>query len=264
MFKRKGMLKTLIALSLTSMLFVGCSSKPIEPVRLSTPEETVENFNKYNSESNVGEMVKLYSDVYVDSTGYDMGTIQKVLEKSRKSAKVTSSKLIKIEDYNENIKKATIEITSVANDEEKVENYDYALIKDENGWSISPDGIIECKNYDIPEPEKDTLSLSLSKDIKLFEGGMIRVNVYNNSKNVYSFGKENNNCEIIVDTTSGQYVTTMEQPTMLDKKVNSYFMARITDLEGEINKITVTNIYEVDKDENILDETKKDIIVYEK
>ena len=51
---------------------------------------------------------------------------------------------------------------------------------------------------------------------------------------------------------------------MLDKKVNSYFLARITELDGEINKVTVTNIYELDKDENIIEDSKKDIIAYQK
>ena len=265
MFKGKRFLKILLVAGLVSLSLVGCGAKAeVEPVRLGTPEELVETFIKDNEEKNVSEMVKLYSDVYVDSTGYDLSTIEKILEKSKKEYEIVNSELVSMEDYSDTIKRATIKITSKANDEETTTDYEYALIKEEDGWAISPDGIIACENFDIPMYNKGELTLNLAENIKLFEGGILRVKVYNDSKNKFMFGSEANKCEIIVETSTGKYVTTMDEPTMLDKKVNSYFLARITELDGEINKVTVTNIYELDKDENIIEDSKKDIIAYQK
>lgn len=265
MFKGKSFFKILLVAGLATSVLVGCGSKAqVEPLRLETPEAVIDTFIKDNQEHNISEMVKLYSDVYVDSTGYDLPTIEKILEKSKKEYEIVNSELVSMEDYSDTIKKATIKITSKANDEETTENYDYAVIKEEDGWAISPDGIIACENYDIPMYTKDELTLNLAKNIKLFEGGILRVKVYNDSKNQFMFGSENNKCEIIVETSTGKYLTTMDEPTKLDKGVNSYFLARITDLDGEINKVTVTNIYELDKDENIIEDSKKDIIVYQK
>ena len=56
----------------------------------------------------------------------------------------------------------------------------------------------------------------------------------------------------------------MDEPTKLDKKVNSYFLARITELDGEINKVTVTNVYDLDKDGNVIEDSKKDVVAYQK
>lgn len=265
MFKSKGFLKILLVAGIASSVLVGCGAKTeVEPLRLGTPEEVIDTFIKDNEQNNVSEMAKLYADVYVDSTGYDLSTIEKILEKSRKEYEIVSSELVGMEDYNDTIKKGTIKITSKTNNEETTNNYEYAIIKEEEGWAISPDGIIACENYDIPMYNKGELTLNLAKNIKLFEGGILRVKVYNDSKNQFMFGSENNKCEIIVETTTGKYVTTMDEPTKLDKKVNSYFLARITELDGEINKVTVTNIYELDKDENIIEDSKRDIVAYEK
>lgn len=265
MFKSKGFFKILLVAGIASSVLVGCGTKAnVEPIRLGTPEEVVDTFIKDNQENNVSEMAKLYADVYVDSTGYDLSTIEKILEKSRKEYEIINSELVSMEDYSDTIKKATIKITSKSNDEETSNNYDYALIKEDDGWAISPDGIIACENYDIPMYDKGELTLNLAKNIKLFEGGILRVKVYNDSKNQFMFGSENNKCEIIVETSTGKYVTTMDEPTQLDKKVNSYFLARITDLDGEINKVTVTNIYTLDKDGNIIEDSKKDFVAYQK
>lgn len=265
MFKSKGFLKILLVAGIASSVLVGCVAKTeVEPLRLGTPEELVDTFIKDNQEDNVSELAKLYADVYVDSTGYDLATIEKILEKSRKETKIISSELVSMEDYSDTIKRATIKITSKANDEETTNNYDYALIKEEEGWAISPDGIIACENYDIPMYNKGELTLNLAKNIKLFEGGILRVKVYNDSKNQFMFGSENNKCEIIVETSTGKYVTTMDEPTKLDKKVNSYFLARITELDGEINKVTVTNVYDLDKDGNVIEDSKKDVVAYQK
>lgn len=265
MFKSKKIFKILLAVSLTSSILVGCGAKTeVVPVRLETPEEVVDTFIKDLKENNTSEMARLYADVYVDSTGYDLYTIEKILSKSRKESELVDIELTNMEDYNDTIKKATMKITSKANDVETTDDYEYAIIKEEDGWAISPDGIIECENYDIPMHNKGELTLNLAKNIKLFEGGILRVRVYNDSKKEFMFGSEDNKCEIIAETTTGKYVTTMDEPTKLDKNVNSYFLARITELDGEINKVTVTNIYELDKDGNIIEDSKKDIVVYEK
>lgn len=265
MLIKKSFFKILIVTSLASSVLVGCGAKAeVEPLRMETPEEVVNTFIKDNKEQNVSEMVKLYADVYLDSTGYDIETIEKILEKSKKEYEILSSELVSMEDYSDTIKRATIKITSKANDEESTNDYDYAIIKEEEGWAISPDGIISFEDYNIPMYTKGELNLNLAKNIKLFEGGILRVKVYNDSKNQFMFGSENNKCEIIVETTTGKYVTTMDEPTKLPKKVNSYFLARVTELDGEINKVTVTNIYDLDKDGNIIEDSKKDIVAYQK
>ena len=265
MIKNKKLVKLLSVIGISSVLLMGCGkSKDVEPLRLPTAEEAVEQFNLYNKENNVNEMARLYADCYVDSTGYDLGTIQKILKNSRKEAEIITSELVSMEDFDANIKKATIKITSKVNNEETTENYDYAVIKEEDGWAVSPDGIIKCEDFNIPMSNKGELNLNLAKNVTLYEGGMIRVNVFNDSKNKFMFGSNDNKCDIIVETSTGKYVTTMDEPTKLEKNVNSYFLARMKELNGEITKVTVTNIYELDKDENIVEDSKKDIIVYEK
>ncbi|MBM6838811.1 DUF4878 domain-containing protein, partial [Clostridium saudiense] len=159
MFKSKGFFKILLVAGIASSVLVGCGTKAnVEPIRLGTPEEVVDTFIKDNQENNVSEMAKLYADVYVDSTGYDLSTIEKILEKSRKEYEIINSELVSMEDYSDTIKKATIKITSKSNDEETSNNYDYALIKEDDGWAISPDGIIACENYDIPMYNKGELT----------------------------------------------------------------------------------------------------------
>lgn len=264
MIKNKKVIKLLAVIGIGSMLLSGCSKKVVEPLREPSAEEAIKSFNNYNIENNVDEMVRLYANAYVDSTGYDLETIQKILNNSRKKSEIINSELVSIEDYNDNIKRATIKITSKVNDEEKTENYDYAIIKEEEGWAVSPDGIIKCEDFNIPMYNKGELNINLAKDVTLFEGGMIRVNVFNDSKKEFMFGSNENKCEVIVETSSGKYVTTMDEPTKLNKKVNSYFLARLKELQGEISKVTITNIYELDKDNNIIDNSKRDIVVYQK
>ena len=41
-------------------------------------------------------------------------------------------------------------------------------------------------------------------------------------------------------------------------------MINLKYIKGEIQKVTVTNIYDADKDGNAIDTTKRDIIVYSK
>lgn len=264
MMKNKRVTKVIASLFLMSTIFIGCT-KEIEAVKASSADEAIELFNKYNKEGNIDEMSKLYADVYVDSTGYTLGTINKILKKNRKDVEVVDSSIVNVEDFNENIKKATVSITSKVKDEEqKTADYTYAIINEGNGWAISPDGIYKCQNFDIAEPKKDELNLNLSKLISIFDGGLIKVNVYNNTKNDYMFGSEGSKCEVIMETAEGKYVTTMEKPELVGKKLNSYFMARFSNLNGELNKVTITNVFDVDKDGNTIESSKRDIVIYNK
>ena len=65
MKKIKRLLTILCLVSIISILLIGCGKK-VEMVRVSTSEEVLELFNKYNTENNIEEMVKLYSDEYID------------------------------------------------------------------------------------------------------------------------------------------------------------------------------------------------------
>ena len=105
MFKSKKIFKILLAVSLTSSILVGCGAKTeVVPVRLETPEEVVDTFIKDLKENNTSEMARLYADVYVDSTGYDLYTIEKILSKSRKESELVDIELTNMEDYNDTIK----------------------------------------------------------------------------------------------------------------------------------------------------------------
>ena len=115
------------------VLSLGCTKK-VEMVRANTPEEAINLFNTYNLENNVEEMVKLYSDEYIDYIGYDANQIIKVMKKNRKDLNIKSSTVKSIEDVNENLKKAVVTISAVVDNEDTTEDYVYALIKEDGGW----------------------------------------------------------------------------------------------------------------------------------
>lgn len=263
MKKLSKMSKILSVMLVILLIFVGCSKK-VDMVRSNTAEEIIELFNKYNVENNVEEMVRLYSNAYIDYIGYDITQLTKAIKSNRKGVNIKSSTTKNIEDIDEKTKKAVVTITSVINDEESTEDYVYALIKEDDGWSISPDGIKECINFDVPMNTKKELNLHLMKEAVQFDGALIRVNVYNDTNNIYVFGSEDEKTEIIVDTTEGTYKSIVEEPQKIDKRANSYFIAKIQDLKGEIKKVTVTSVFDVDKDGNTILETKREITVYNK
>lgn len=245
------------------LMFIGCS-KEVEMVRCNTPEETIELFNKYNVENNVEEMVRLYSNAYIEYIGYNAKQLMKAIKSNREGVNIKSSTTKSIEDVDEKTKKAVVTITSVIDNEESTEDYVYALIKEDDGWSISPDGIKECIDFDVPMNTEKELNLHLIKEAVQFDGALIRVNVYNDTNNIYVFGTEDEKTEIIVETSEGTFKSIVEEPQKIDKRANSYFIAKIQDLKGEINKVTVTSVFDVDTDGNTSLDTKRDITVYTK
>ena len=48
------------------------------------------------------------------------------------------------------------------------------------------------------------------------------------------------------------------------KNVRSYFIAKLENLKGDIETVSVTSVYELDKDENVLTDTNREIIIYRK
>lgn len=259
----KRLLTLLCVISIMSILLTGCG-KEVEMIRGNTAEEVLESFNKYNVENNIEEMVKLYSDEYIDYIGYDANKIIKMIKSNRKDATINSSTTKSVEDINENLKKAVVNINAVINGEESNEDYVYALIKEDNGWSISPDGISECINFDVPANKEKELNLNLMKEAVLFDGALIRVDLYNDTSNSYTFGTENDKTQIIVETTEGTFTSEVEEPQEINKRVKSYFIAKIQDLKGDIKKVTVTSIYDLDKDGNVIADSKRDIVAYNK
>ena len=229
----KKLLTLLCLVTIVFTMLTGCDKK-VEMVRANSAEEVLNLFNTYNSENNVEEMVKLYSNAYINY----------------------------IEDINDNLKKAIVNISAVINGEETNEDYEYALIKEENGWSISPDGIIDCVEFDVPANEDKQLNLRLIKEGVMFNGALIRVNLYNNTNNTYTFGTEDGKAHIIVEASEGAFTSEVVEPEKIDKKVKSYFIANIQDLKGDIKKVTVTSIYDLDSDGNPLKDSKREIIVY--
>ena len=263
MKKIKRLLTILCLVSIISILLIGCGKK-VEMVRVSTSEEVLELFKKYNTENNIEEMVKLYSDEYIDYIGYDANKIINMIKNNRKDATINSSTTKSIEEINENLKKAVVNINAVINGEETNEDYVYALIKEEDGWSISPDGISECINFDVPANKEKELNLNLMKEAVLFDGALIRVDLYNDTSNSYIFGTKDDKTQIIVETTEGTFTSEVEEPQEISKRVKSYFIAKIQDLKGDIKKVTVTSIYELDKEGNVIVDSKRDIVAYNK
>ena len=47
------------------------------------------------------------------------------------------------------------------------------------------------------------------------------------------------------------------------KKVKTYFMARADELKGEVKKVTITNVYDIE-DDVIKEDSMRDIVIYEK
>ena len=250
-------------LSIFVFLSFGCMKK-VEMVRANTAKEAINLFNTYNLENNVEEMVKLYSNEYIDYIGYDANQIIKVMKKNRKDLNIKSSTVKSIEDVNENLKKAVVTISAVIDNEETTEDYIYAVIKEDDGWAVSPDGITECINFDVPMSEEKELNLNLVKEAVLFDGAIIRVNLYNNTNNSYVFGTKDEKTEIVVETTEGTFTSVVEEPQKIDKKARNYFIAKVENLKGEITNVTVTSVFDVDKDGNAVLETKRDITAYSK
>ncbi|MDU3722710.1 MAG: hypothetical protein E7G24_05795 [Clostridium celatum] len=245
------------------LFLVGCS-KEIVRVKAPTAEEALSLFNKYNVDNNIEEMVKLYSDVYVDAIGYSTNQIIKIMKNNRKDVEINSATIESLEAVDDNTQKANVSITAIVNGEESTESYTYAVLKEGDGWAVSPDGIIGCMNFDVPVSKSKELNLNLVKEIINFTGGIIRVDVVNNSSNDVIFGTNDAKTEVLVETTEGTYKNTLEQSATVNKRSRSSFMSSIDGIKGEIQKVTVTNIYDADKDGNAIDTTKRDIIVYSK
>lgn len=250
-------------LSIFVFLSFGCRNK-VEMVRANTPEEAINSFNRYNLENNVDEMVRLYSNEYIDYIGYDASQIIKVMKKNRKDLNIKSSTVKSIEDVNENLKKAVVTISAMVDDKETTEDYVYALIKEDKGWTVSPDGITGCINFDVPINEKKELNLNLVKEAIQFDGALIRVNLYNDTNNSYVFGTTDEKSEIVVETTEGIFTSIVENPQKIDKKARNYFIAKVENLKGEITKVTVTSVFDVDKNGNTVLDTKRNITAYSK
>ena len=209
-------------------------------------------------------MVKLYSNEYIDYVGYDASQIIKIMKSNRKDLNIKSSTVKSIEDVNENLKKAVVTISAVVDNEDTTEDYVYALIKEDGGWSVSPDGITECIEFDVPMNKEKELNLNLVKEAVQFDGVLIRVNLYNDTSNSYVFGTTDEKTEIIVETTEGTFTSIVEEPQKIEKKARNYFIAKIENLKGDITKVTVTSVFDVDKDGNAILDTKKDITAYSK
>ena len=88
--------------------------------------------------------------------------------------------------------------------------------------------------------------------------------MYNYTTGQYQFGEEDDFCQIIVETTEGEYTTSMESVGSLAKKTQTYFTAKVEDIKGDVTKITLTNVYDLDSEGNIIEDSKRDVVVYEK
>ena len=262
--KRKfKLLNILCVVSFIVILFTGCGKK-IETIKAPTAQEAIDLFNQYNLESNIEEMVKLYSDVYIESVGYTPKQIIKMIKSNRSKATINSSTIKSMEDIDENTKKAVVTISATVNGEESTDDYIYAIVKEGDGWAVSPDGVTGCVSFDVPAPKNGELNLNLSKEIIQFDGVTIRVDVYNDSKTNYIFGTDDSKTEVIVETTEGTYNNILEESATVNKRTKSYFMAKIADIKGDITKVTVTSIYDADKDGNPVLDTKREITAYSK
>ena len=259
----KRLVVGLVSTGIIATLFTGCINKEVTPFRAESAEEAINLFNEYNKSNDIENMVSLYSKVYLDSVGYSSGTVVKMLEANRKNAEITKSETESIEVIDENIEKAVVNMAIMEDGKEVPYTYNYAMIKEADGWAVSPDGVIECTNVEAPEIASGKLNIYLSKMIKLVDGYILRADISNNSSKAYSFGKEGNLCKVVVETTEGEYSTPMLEEVKLDKKVKTYFMARLDELEGEIKKVTVTNVYDIE-DDAIKEDSIRDIIIYEK
>ena len=259
----KRLVVGLVSTGIIATLFTGCTNKDVTPVRAESAEEAINLFNEYNKSNDIENMVSLYSKVYLDSVGYSSGTVVKMLEANRKNAEITKSETESIEVIDENIEKAVVNMAIMEDGKEVPYTYNYAMVKEDDGWAVSPDGVIECTNAEAPEIVSGKLNIYLSKMIKLVDGYILRADISNNSSKAYSFGKEGNLCKVVVETTEGEYSTSMLEEVKLDKKVKTYFMARFDELEGEVKKVTVTNVYDIE-DDAIKEDSIRDIIIYEK
>ena len=149
--------------SIMMVLFlVGCS-KEIVRVKAPTAEEELSLFNKYNVDNNIEEMVKLYSDVYVDAIGYSTNQIIKIMKNNRKDVEINAATIESLEAVDDNTQKANVSITAIVNGEESTESYTYAVLKEGDGWAVSPDGIMGCINFDVPVSKSKELNLNLVK-----------------------------------------------------------------------------------------------------
>lgn len=252
-----------VILIFTITVFSGCG-KSIDRIKSTTAKEAIELFNKYNKEGNIEEMIKLYSDAYVDYVGYTEDQIYKIIESNRKNIEIRNSEIISVDDVEEGVKKAVIAITSVYDKEEVTEEYTYAILKEGDGWAISPDGIIKSISFDVPMSKDNELNLNLVKEAIQFDGAIVKINVYNDTKNEFVFGNEESKTEVVVETTEGTYKSTLDETVVVPKRSKSYFMAKIEDVKGDIKRVEVTSVFDADEDQKPIESTKRDITVYSK
>ena len=106
------------------LFLVGCS-KEIVRVKAPTAEEALSLFNKYNVDNNIEEMVKLYSDVYVDAIGYSTNQIIKIMKNNRKDVEINAATIESLEAVDDNTQKANVSITAIVNGEESTESYTF-------------------------------------------------------------------------------------------------------------------------------------------
>ena len=55
------------------------------------------------------------------------------------------------------------------------------------------------------------------KEAVLFDGALIRVDLYNDTSNSYIFGTKDDKTQIIVETTEGTFTSEVEEPQEISK-----------------------------------------------
>ena len=217
-----------------------------------TAEETMDKFMEIRKTGDMNELYKLMWPKYVEIE--DTSKYQYIIAMTDydalNSIKIIDYKIDPITDYDENIKKTKVTVKYTDSSKaEKSEEANYALIKENDIWKVSPDGAIDAIDYNSEYKISDEkkLFIYVTKDLKYIDRSILKFKVVNNSGSDFSLGGTYG-YKTIVDTDKGQYIAESKTPLNLIKGLNDILTITVPNVSGTIKQITITSVTELGQD----------------
>ncbi|TDT51984.1 hypothetical protein [Fonticella tunisiensis] len=241
--------KVLLSVFLVGALLIGCSTKTKpaevkkEESKPQTAEEVLDLAMKNNMENNFEGLSELILPRYFEIFDMTKEKYVQDIKARRGDEKVTGYTIKEVSDYDKDIKKAIVNITSAKEGKNSSGDYVYALVKGSDGnWKVAPDGYIDVYKFDVlANTEEGKLNIIPVKYIKGLGNGVLVIKVVNKSDKEYSFGWANGT-NIVVETDKGKFTEHNDAPIKINLGFDDYITVNFKKLEGDIKKIYVTNV----------------------